>query len=394
MSTLSKNLRNLKSLGGAAAAVLSAAGAIRAQAAAAPRRDSTVTERVILPGRMDSIAFIAGRIIQERPGSTMWITLTSQLDSFLVNSVSKRVFLRGGVVPPSLLRSSPAAAKGWLGFVAQGPVLAMSDSSGTRYRFFAYQPIISVDPGSPADRAGIVPGDLLVAYNGVDLFNHDFDLNDILVPRKRVDITVRRDGETKNFTLVAAAVPEDVARRRVEMDRVANIELKLGRGMMIAGDGDGGFGGSGERPMTVGAFGSGGSVVAAAGASARAPMAQGAGFGTSVRAVPIPPQKMIFIAPHGLFGANLSNMSDELARVLKLRKGVLVNEVPEDTPAYRAGLRTGDVIITAENDSVATVGALQDVVFRHAAEHSTDLQIVRLEKGQQKIKKLTISWPD
>ena len=112
------------------------------------------------------------------------------------------------------------------------------------------------------------------------------------------------------------------------------------------------------------------------------------GFGGTLRA--LPGQKLFFLTPNGLFGANLSNMSDELARILKLKKGVLVNEVPEDTPAFRSGLRTGDVIITANDDSVTTVAELRDAVMRHFTGHAAELQVVR----QQKVKKLTVSWPE
>lgn len=111
------------------------------------------------------------------------------------------------------------------------------------------------------------------------------------------------------------------------------------------------------------------------------------GFAGTLRALQGP---KFFFSPNGLFGANLLNMSDELARVLKLQKGVLVDKVPEDTPAFRSGLRTGDVIITANDDSVTTVAELRDAVMRHLADHSAELQVVR----QQKVKKLTVSWPE
>jgi serine protease Do len=110
-------------------------------------------------------------------------------------------------------------------------------------------------------------------------------------------------------------------------------------------------------------------------------------FSTTLRA--LAGQKLFFLSQNGLFGANLSSMSDELARVLKLKKGVLVNEVPEDTPAFRSGLRTGDVIVTANDDSVTTVAELRDAVLRHFADHAAELQVIR----QQKVKKLTVSWP-
>lgn len=103
-----------------------------------------------------------------------------------------------------------------------------------------------------------------------------------------------------------------------------------------------------------------------------------------------PSQKLWFFSPNGLFGASLSNVSDELARTLKLRKGILVNDVPEDSPAYRGGLRSGDVIIAAGGDSVRTVGQLRDLLVTRFGDHAAELQVVR----QQKVKKLTVSWQE
>jgi serine protease Do len=372
--TMSKNLTNFsKPLGAAATALISVVGLAQAQAVGTVRRDSTVTRQVILLGRTDSISVLAGRINHERPGGTAWVALATELDSLLANSIGKMFVMRGGIVAP-LAMGGPRAArvsKGWLGFIAQGPSLIISDSSGTRHRFFAYQPIISVDPGSPAERAGIEPGDVLVAYNGIDLMNHEFNFSDMLVPKKRVDVTVRRDGEIKNYSLTVASPPQEVSRRRIEMERVP------ASGAILVGPDGERFGGGGDRPI--------GPVRAAGGGGAR--MGGPGEFSTTLRA--LAGQKLFFLSQNGLFGANLSSMSDELARVLKLKKGVLVNEVPEDTPAFRSGLRTGDVIVTANDDSVTTVAELRDAVLRHFADHAAELQVVR----KQKVKKLTVSWP-
>jgi serine protease Do len=370
---MSKNLAIFsKPFGGAAAALISVVGLSQAQSAGPARRDSTVTRQVILLGRTDSISVLAGRINNERPGGTAWVALATELDSLIANSIGKTFVMRGGIVAPMAMGPrSVRVSKGWLGFYAQGPSLVISDSSGTRYRFFAYQPIISVDPGSPAERAGIEPGDVLVAYNGIDLINHEFNFSDMLVPRKRVDITVRRDGEIKNYSLTVANAPQDVSRRRIEMERMPSATIVVGAD---------GFGGGGDRPP--------GLVRPAGAGGGGARMGGPGGFAGTLRA--LQGQKVFFFSPNGLFGANLSNMSDALARVLKLKKGVLVNDVPEDTPAFRSGLRTGDVIITANDDSVTTVGDLRDAVLRHFADHAAELQVVR----QQKVKKLTVSWPE
>jgi len=374
--TMSKNLANFsKPLGAAATALISVVGLAQAQAVGAARRDSTVTRQVILLGRTDSISVLAGRINNERPGGTAWVALATELDSLIVNSLGKAFVMRGGIVAPMAMGPrSVRVSKGWLGFYAQGPSLVISDTSGTRYRFFGYQPIISVDPGSPAERAGIEPGDVLVAYNGIDLMNHEFNFSEMLVPKKRVDVTVRRDGEIKSYSLTVASPPQDVSRRRIEMERVP-----AAGAIFVGPDGERfGVGGAGDRPPGV--------VRPAGGGGAR--MGGPGGLSATLRA--LGGQKLFFLTPNGLFGANLSNMSDELAKILKLKKGVLVNDVPEDTPAFRSGLRTGDVIVTANDDSVTTVAELRDAVMRHFADHAAELQVVR----QQKVKKLTVSWPE
>lgn len=369
---MSKNLSRHVTKGLGAAAMLSVGAMAHAQIPAGTvRRDSATTQRVIvlqgLQGRMDSVTVMVNKIAQERYGSQAWIELAAHLDSFMANSMGQGM---GQVFPARPVMLRIPMPKGWLGINAQGPRLEISDSTGTRRtRFLAYQPILSIDPGSPADHAGIEPGDLLVAYNGVDLMNHEFNLSDMIAPKKRVDVTVRRGGELKEFALTVASPPEEVIRRRMEMsDKLFRFEIPAQGGVVIA-DGARGFAGGGMRPVTIEAG------------------REGRGFGT-VRA--LPSVKGFFLSPNGLFGANLSNVNDELAKLAKLRKGVLVNEVPEDTPAYRAGLRIGDVIVAANGDSVSTVGQLRDLVLTRFGDHSAELQIVR----QQKVKKLTLSWQE
>jgi len=376
---MSKNLLPIhasKTMSGAAAAVIALAGLARAQVVTVRRdsaghRDSVTLQRfMVLQGRADSIVILAGRINQEAYGSAAWIKAGVAFDSLLERALGPRIVLRA--MPSFSMRSMPM--KGWLGLNVQGPHASLVDSAGRSHvRYFAYQDIVSVDPGSPAERAGILPGDILVAYNGVDLINHEFNLFDMLLPKKRVDLSVRRDGEVKDYALTVANVPEEVARRRVELDKQARIELSGPGAILIGAGGDAPRGpvrakrleGEGEPLRAVGGFG---------------PM----------RPALTGQKPFFFISPNGLFGASLSNATQDLAKILKSPKGVLVNEVPEDTPAFRAGLRVGDVIVTADDDSVRTVGELRDVVVRRIGEHSIVLQVVR----QQKPRKITVSWPE
>jgi hypothetical protein len=384
---MSKNLSNhlSKTIGGVAAAMLSAVTIGGQVPVGTVHRDSTVTTTrvVVLQGRTDSIQVLAHRILQERYGSPMWIDLTGQMDSLIASILgNKLVVMRGGLVGPAMALRSIQAAKGYLGINAQGPYVVVTDSAGTqRYRFFAYQPIISVDLGSPADRAGIEPGDVLVGYNGIDLINHEFNFSEMLVPKKRVDVTVRRGGDVKDFALTVANAPEEVSRRRADLDKSVRFQMPASGMITIGGDG--------ERPPPIG----GGTIRASTAPVARGTAGAGVaagGFGGG-RGARLPVQKWgFFLSPNGLFGASLSNVDEDLAKVLRLRKGILVNSVSEETPAFRAGLRGGDVIVACNDDSVNTLGELRELVARRLADHAVTLHVVR----QQKVKKLTISWPD
>lgn len=59
--------------------------------------------------------------------------------------------------------------------------------------------IVSVDPRSPADRAGIRPGDRLARIGGVPVI--DFIDYQALTAQRRLTVQVRRDGESLDFTV-------------------------------------------------------------------------------------------------------------------------------------------------------------------------------------------------
>jgi len=97
---------------------------------------------------------------------------------------------------------------------------------------------------------------------------------------------------------------------------------------------------------------------------------------------------MVVLATNGVFGASLSTVNSELARVLNLRAGVLVTDVPEETPAFRAGLRTGDVIISVGDQPVISLLELRQRVAALASDHSIALQVA---SRNQKPRTVTIS---
>ncbi|HXG04122.1 MAG TPA: M28 family peptidase [Candidatus Binatia bacterium] len=97
--------------------------------------------------------------------------------------------------PPLYVRLEPPARRPLFGIA---PDLA-ADLSGVR--------VAGVRPASPAERAGVQPGDVIVRFGGADVRTLE-DLTSALRDRRagdRVEVVVRRDGREHTFFAVLAA---------------------------------------------------------------------------------------------------------------------------------------------------------------------------------------------
>jgi serine protease Do len=360
---------------GAAAALFAAtiSTPLAAQAAGGGRArittggDSVVVRAIGVGGRIDTVTAIVRALQHEQYGSPVWLEMTRRLDSLMLSSgrIMFRSTTAGG------FGAQGAMTRGWIGFIAQGPQHRVFDSTGDRITYFAYPSILSVDPTSPADKAGIVPGDVLIAFNGTDVVGHEFNLTRLFEPEKKVGVTIRRDGENRDYSLDVVKAPETVFNRRIELNRMPGgpvppmIDGQI-RVEVRAENGE-------KREGVMRRMPSGGSVIAMPKGAMGGPFMSG-GFA--------------IISPHGVLGANVSPVGSDLAKVLKLEKGILVNEVPEKSPAFKAGLRAGDVIISALGQPVSELNDLQDLIMSRFGDRSISLQIVR----DRKPSKITITW--
>ena len=108
-----------------------------------------------------------------------------------------------------------AMPRGWLGFVAEGPGLDPRIEDGQLIiRFFSYPRIVSVDPSSPAQRAGLIPSDTLLAYNGQDVRDNDISMTRLLRPNARVTVRIRREGRVREIPMLVAEAPSRISLRR------------------------------------------------------------------------------------------------------------------------------------------------------------------------------------
>jgi len=90
--------------------------------------------------------------------------------------------------------------------------------------------IISPMPGSPAEKAGLLPGDQIVGVNGKDMTGIDGELvrQQVIGPKgSKVTLTIRREGREDTFDVVVerASITTPTILTRMEKNNVAYIRL-------------------------------------------------------------------------------------------------------------------------------------------------------------------------
>jgi C-terminal processing protease CtpA/Prc len=94
--------------------------------------------------------------------------------------------------------------------------------------------------------------------------------------------------------------------------------------------------------------------------------------------------------PRGRFGVSLTSVSDQLATYFGVKSGVLVTSVEMESPAGRAGLKAGDVITMVNTRAVSAVSDVLEEVRRADAGGSVSLTVTR----DRKELKLTAMMPE
>ena len=82
----------------------------------------------------------------------------------------------------------------------------------------------------------------------------------------------------------------------------------------------------------------------------------------------------------GRLGVGVDDLTAQLAAYFGAKEGVLVTTVTEDTPASRAGLKAGDVIVMFNGETVRNRVELQRAVGRVQADAEVSIGIVRDRK--------------
>jgi serine protease Do len=277
---------------------------------------------------------------------------------------------RGFVQPGSLKAAMP---RGWVGFVISGTALEPRIENGELLiRYLSHPEIVSVEPGSPAERAGIAPNDTLIAYDGHDVSESDIPITRLLRPNARVMVRIRRNGRTRDMPVTIADVPSRIS-LRAEM----NAE-------MMAPRAEGGLADGGAFPRT-----------APPPARYGPPTAHVPFVAPLPPTTPLPPQAptpaIIFgYGYNGVAGAQLAVVTEGLARAIGVRQGVLVTLAPAGSLAYQSGLREGDVIAKVEGAPVRTIAELRALV--QAAFENGDRAVELEYLREKRARKAVLRW--
>jgi len=239
---------------------------------------------------------------------------------------------------------------GYLGVNFEGIEMRKSGAGPMLYFLGDRPTIVSVEPGSPAERAGLSAHDEVVAIAGNDA-RRPFALGEILKPGARVAVRVNRDGQVREHTVVVAKRPDDYGSPCTGLDEVISFERTAPQAAWARQRAEA-VAREPERRVVVGQAPPGGS------------------FGYS------------FVTPFPTSGANMVGGASFLAidqewrETLGADRGLLVLSVLPGTPAQSAGLRKGDVVLSSGDDVIGTATVLRRLVANAGAAGVT-LKVMR-----------------
>jgi C-terminal processing protease CtpA/Prc len=325
--------------------------------------------------RLDDLSTRLSRMPTQplRPGDQIRIQMAPHTAERAAASMSRALM--------QVREAEQAAPRGWVGIVTLGPNVSRIEDGQYLVRYFGYPRVESVDPSSPAQRAGIVPNDTLVAYDGVDLSENDISYTRLLRPNARISIRIRRDGKVREVPVTVAAAPMRIVQRRDDESRAREMTWDV-------------------------------ATMPEAPSFPRIPMpamAPGAPLRVTLRSTPPaastprPEEAMAPTPParpmvaynfsynnDGVAGARLMPITEGLAKTFGLSSGVLVTSAPVGSPANESGLTDGDVILKVAGQAVRRVTDVRDLIALAAENggHQVELEIVREKKPMR----LMLKW--
>ncbi len=245
---------------------------------------------------------------------------------------------------------------GWLGVRISDQ--AIVDDQGNAF-FDSYPVVTGVDSGSPAARAGLKAGDVMLSFNSHDMRGGSLELSRWLKVGAPFELKIRRNVLTRVVRgtlgkrpedwdpkmVVDLSVPEIMEQRSKSFSRAPLKQAGIVRPRMPAS----------EPLPTV--------------------LAPALGYGNGV---------------YPFAGAEFIALNDDLCEVLGVKpEGVFVTRVMEGSPARIAGLRGGDIVLWADSIKVESpIDLVRAIRNADDKDRSVQLQLIRKHKPET----LTLRW--
>jgi C-terminal processing protease CtpA/Prc len=223
------------------------------------------------------------------------------------------------------------------------------------WTFHDYPQVEAVERESPAERAGILVGDVITAFDGKDLRAGKIPLNSVLRPGSTVQVKVLREKRPRSVSVRVASRPPNFRTLTPQAPMVVDVpfvwELRQ----------------TPEPPEP-----------------SEAPLPRlPRGEAPHIAATPAP----LGVPGGATVGAAMIPLDGTLGEPYGTDYGLLVVEVGPQTPAARAGIQRGDVLIAVNGRELQSVGQLIRAVQRAQNDE------VRIELIRKKVKRVvTLRW--
>jgi predicted metalloprotease with PDZ domain len=86
-------------------------------------------------------------------------------------------------------------------------------------------------------------------------------------------------------------------------------------------------------------------------------------------------------------GVHVSSMTPELRKFLGAKQdaGILVQRVDPDTPAAKAGIRVGDIVVSVDGDAIDEIDDVASALADHGAGEKVEVVVVR-KKARKRLR--------
>lgn len=238
---------------------------------------------------------------------------------------------------------------GWVGIMISGE--GETDHNG-KLAYDDYPVVVSVDPGSPAARAGLLAGDTIVAFNDYDPRKSPFPMRSMIQPGKIFFVRIKRAGTTKTARV-------RVVERTNDHPETLEIALKPTSPRI-------------SQPIGVHTR----TQIFLAPTPAPSPV-------NGLVGVAVPGVGFVMGATRtAVAGAEVRRLSAEMGEALGVRSpGLFVVSVANGSPAEEWGFRDGDVLLRASNTSLLTPQDFIELI-RSARDREVRVEIVRKRQAQ------------